>query len=106
MKIITSIANSYNYSFTITNSESFNFIPADSLDFTTQSDVVVMFTDGNREVCTPIPITTDAIFEPDEIFTASLALPNPAPSFPPVRIDPELTTITIGNDDGRLLQTI
>lgn len=51
--------------------------------------------------CVDIPITVDTIQELDETFTVTLSLPSSNPDFPPIRVDPDLATVTIEDDDGQ-----
>lgn len=54
---------------------------------------------SSREVCIDVTINDDAIFEEDEEFQLTLSQSSLSPMFPPVTINPALSTVMILDDD-------
>ena len=54
---------------------------------------------SNREVCVDVTISNDVIFEENEEFQLTLSQSSPPPMFPPVTINPALSTVMILDDD-------
>lgn len=71
-------------------------------DYTEISDQILSFDLlSNREVLIDVTINNDNIFENDETFSLTLSQPSPLPTFPPVAIQPSVSTITIVDDDSK-----
>lgn len=72
------------------------------MDYTEISDQTLSFDVLSiREVCIDITVNDDDVFEEDEQFQLTLSQTSPPPTFPPVTIDPALSTVTILDNDSK-----
>ena len=73
-------------------------------DFITlvNSDVLEEFSDTMRRRCFFVSISEDSLFEDTEMFTVSLSMPS-GQDIEQLRIDPELATVEIIDNDRKLV---